>query len=338
MDNNGTGTIADRTIVGLLEDIRDAGGAGGGSGSYQPLDSDLTAIAALSTTSFGRSLLTLANAAALLSTAGAQASDSDLTAFAALTPSNDDVVQRKAGVWANRTLAQLMMDLVALGTPFQPLDSDLTAIAALATTSAGRSLLLATAATAAGLGLTNGAAMDSWAAITRASGFDTFATTPSSANLAALLTDEIGSGKIPLYTLGVDGTSPVAPLLVPFVAFKTGMSMLTGGNGATVMAVSLPSGASGLRVLNAWFEITAVTSPTGAAFRFNIVGNNGILTGSVASSSTTPAVGQMWDSVSTAQQSPIFKATSGNITVTITTPFTGTAVTATLFLNCVYVP
>ena len=40
---------------------------------YQPLDSDLTAIAALSTTSFGRSLLTQTNAAAALSTLGAQA-------------------------------------------------------------------------------------------------------------------------------------------------------------------------------------------------------------------------------------------------------------------------
>lgn len=38
--------------------------------SYQPLDSDLTAIAALATTSFGRNLLTLANAAALQAAAG----------------------------------------------------------------------------------------------------------------------------------------------------------------------------------------------------------------------------------------------------------------------------
>ena len=37
---------------------------------YQPLDSDLTAIAALSTSAFGRNLLTLANAAALKSAAG----------------------------------------------------------------------------------------------------------------------------------------------------------------------------------------------------------------------------------------------------------------------------
>jgi hypothetical protein len=38
--------------------------------SYQPIDSDLTAIAALGTTPFGRSLLTLANQAALKAATG----------------------------------------------------------------------------------------------------------------------------------------------------------------------------------------------------------------------------------------------------------------------------
>lgn len=37
--------------------------------------------------------------------------DSDLTAIAALTPSNDDIIQRKAGVWTNRTPAQFKTDL-----------------------------------------------------------------------------------------------------------------------------------------------------------------------------------------------------------------------------------
>lgn len=36
--------------------------------------------------------------------------DADLTAIAALTPSNDDVLQRKAGDWTNRTIAQLKSD------------------------------------------------------------------------------------------------------------------------------------------------------------------------------------------------------------------------------------
>jgi hypothetical protein len=66
-----------------------------------------------------------------------QAYDADLAAIAALSPSNDDIVQRKAGAWTNRTMAQLIADLAALGTTFQPLDSDLTAIAALTTTAAG---------------------------------------------------------------------------------------------------------------------------------------------------------------------------------------------------------
>jgi hypothetical protein len=44
--------------------------------------------------------------------------------------------------------------------------------------------------------------LTSWAAVTRAAGFDTFTATPSSANLASLVTDETGSGAL------VFGTSP----------------------------------------------------------------------------------------------------------------------------------
>lgn len=84
--------------------------------------------------------------------------DSDLTAIAALAPANDATIQRKAGAWTSRTPAQLKTDLVltagdvGLGNvnntadtakPVstaqqtaldgkQPLDSDLTTIAAIA--------------------------------------------------------------------------------------------------------------------------------------------------------------------------------------------------------------
>jgi hypothetical protein len=48
--------------------------------------------------------------------AGYQPLDSDLTAIAALAPVNDDILQRKAGAWTNRTMAQLKVDLSLSGT------------------------------------------------------------------------------------------------------------------------------------------------------------------------------------------------------------------------------
>lgn len=42
---------------------------------------------------------------------GKQPLDSDLTAIAGLTPTDDDIIQRKAGAWINRTMAQLKTDL-----------------------------------------------------------------------------------------------------------------------------------------------------------------------------------------------------------------------------------
>jgi hypothetical protein len=84
----------------------------------QPVDSDLTAIAALTTTSYGRALLALADAAAGRTALGlGTAATSASSAFDA------------AGAAA------------AAQSASQPLDSDLTAIAALTTTTYGRALL-----------------------------------------------------------------------------------------------------------------------------------------------------------------------------------------------------
>jgi hypothetical protein len=49
--------------------------------------------------------------AAAAAQAASQPLDSDLTAIAAIAPANDDVIQRKAGAWVNRTMAQLAADL-----------------------------------------------------------------------------------------------------------------------------------------------------------------------------------------------------------------------------------
>jgi hypothetical protein len=48
--------------------------------------------------------------------AAKQDADADLTAIAGLSPSNDDVLQRKAGAWTNRTPAQLKTDLALTKT------------------------------------------------------------------------------------------------------------------------------------------------------------------------------------------------------------------------------
>lgn len=175
----------------------------------QPLDADLTAIAALTTDAFGRSLLTMVDGAALRTTAGlvigtdVQAYDADLSAIAALSGTNTIYYRSGAGVWSavtvgsgltfsSGTLAATggggggggdvtgpatntdnyvpqwdgadtktlkngraigvagstdLIDRAAGDGRYQPLDSDLTAIAALTTTSYGRALL--TAATGA---------------------------------------------------------------------------------------------------------------------------------------------------------------------------------------------
>ena len=199
------GSLASTDVQAALEEL---------DSEKQPLDSDLTAIAALSTTAYGRSLLTLANATALAA---------EVDSFF-LTPTEGNAA-------------------------YQPLDADLTAIAALTTTSYGRSLLeladetalealldtlpnlvsiqgrtvtLADAGADAILGWDDSASayqnlsaadvrtaisvysqaeiiagyqpldadLTSWAGVTRAAGFDTFVATPSQANFMSLITDE----------------------------------------------------------------------------------------------------------------------------------------------------
>lgn len=43
--------------------------------------------------------------------------DADLTAIAGLSTSDDDIIQRKAGAWTNRTMAQLFADLMGFYPP-----------------------------------------------------------------------------------------------------------------------------------------------------------------------------------------------------------------------------
>lgn len=155
LDKTGGHYIFSLDLNALVESI--------GSTAFQPLDSDLTAIAALSTTAYGRSLLTLANAAALAAqvdsyfltpaegNAAYQPLDADLTAIAAISTAT---YGRSLLALANATALAAEIDSFFL-TPaegnatYQPLDSDLTAIAALTTTAFGRALLTLADAAAA---------------------------------------------------------------------------------------------------------------------------------------------------------------------------------------------
>lgn len=118
----------------------------------QPVDSDLTAIAALSTTTFGRSLLTQADAAATRSTLGlGTAATADSAAFDAAGAASSAQATAEA-----YTDSAITAEVSRANSAYQPVDTDLTAIAALTTTTFGRSLLAladaAAARTTLGLG------------------------------------------------------------------------------------------------------------------------------------------------------------------------------------------
>lgn len=107
------------------------------SGTYQPLDADLTAIAALGST--GIAVRTAANT----------------WAQRTITGDTEIIVANGDGVSGNPTISigaaiardsEVTSAIAALSTVYQPLDTDLTAIAALATTAYGRSFLTQAAA------------------------------------------------------------------------------------------------------------------------------------------------------------------------------------------------
>jgi hypothetical protein len=110
---------------------------------YQPLDADLTSIAALTTTATGRGLLDDADATALRVSIGAvigtdvQAWDADLDSIAALA-----TTATGRGLLDDADASALRTSIGAvIGTNVQAWDADLDSIAALATTATGRGLL-----------------------------------------------------------------------------------------------------------------------------------------------------------------------------------------------------
>lgn len=150
----------------------EAGAAAAAQSASQPLDSDLTSIAALTTTSYGRAFLELANQAALMSLIAAASesaagkvelattteAQTGTDTVRAVTPAGlkaaiddakaaildsapgalDTLNELAAALGDDENFATTVTSLLA---DKQPIDSDLTAIAALTTTSYGRALL-----------------------------------------------------------------------------------------------------------------------------------------------------------------------------------------------------
>jgi len=117
--------------------------------------------------------------------------------------------------------------------------------------------------------------LTSWAAVTRASGFDAFAATPSSANLISLVTDETGSGAL------VFATSPT--LVTPALG--------TPSSGTLTNCTGLPvvGGISGFATGMATF----LSSPTSANLAATVADEtgSGALVFGTSPTLTTPNIG-----------------------------------------------
>ncbi|MEY2512003.1 MAG: hypothetical protein QOE26_2766 [Verrucomicrobiota bacterium] len=202
--------------------------SGYGITDAQPLDADLTALAALTTDSFGLQLLTKTSAANIRTYIGAGTSSFD-GVFASLTSKPTTI-----GGYG-------ITDLNSLGDArWQPLDSDLTIYAGITPSANAQTLLAHTfSQMRTDLALVIGTNvqawdpdLDTWATITPGTGIGTFLATPTSANLAAAITNETGSGAL------VFATSPT--LVTPALG--------TPASGTLTNATGLPigTGVSGL--------------------------------------------------------------------------------------------
>lgn len=190
---------------------------------YQPRDTDLDAIAALTTTTYGRALLGLANQAALM----ALMSASSETAAGDIQIATQTIVN--AGT--NDLQAVTPLKLASRLASYQPLDSDLTAIAALTTTTYGRALL--TQADAASTRSTLGLA------------------TVASSGLASDLTGTLPTSVLPPLAINEVFTVATQAAMLALTAQRGDMAVRTDNGKTYVLSTDSPA------TLADWKEILA---------------------------------------------------------------------------------
>lgn len=116
----GISAVTVQAAIDELETEKEAAYAAGTTGQYyrgdktwQTLDKTAVGLSNVDNTSDTNKPVSTAQQAALDLK---QNLDADLTAIGGLTPTNDDIIQRKAGAWTNRTMAQLKTDLALTAT------------------------------------------------------------------------------------------------------------------------------------------------------------------------------------------------------------------------------
>jgi hypothetical protein len=163
------------------------------------------------------------------------------------------------------------------------------------------------------------ATLTSWGAITRASGFDTFAATPSSANLRALLTDEVGTGAAYFVggALGTPASGTATNLtglpISGITGFATNMATwLAGGTSAQLAATMTDETGSGALVFAT--SPTLVTPILGTPTSGTLTNCTGLpVAGITSSTSTALGVGSL--EVGNASDTTISRSAAGIIAV-----------------------
>ena len=192
----GTGDPTDLTgaqVLAIIEATTPLVSTAEGNAAYQPLDTTLTAFAAYNT----NGLLTQTAADTFTGrTITGTASEVEVTDGNGVAGNPTIGLPNAVVITTSLTVGGNTVLTTATG---QPLDADLT----------------------------------SWALITRAAGFDTFATTPSSANLAALVTSETGTGALVFATSPVLTTPNIGTPSAGVLTSCTGLPTMLHANEAT---------------------------------------------------------------------------------------------------------